>query len=92
MAYIDKNKLAEMIRAKADTLIEGKEAFFCVANWIDKLPDANIVKVVRCKNCQQHNTNSCADGFGWCEHFNVGTADEHFCSYGTPKERGGEND
>lgn len=41
--YYDMDKLAEMVRAKADTLIEGKEAFLYVAKWLDKLPAADVV-------------------------------------------------
>lgn len=36
--YYDIDRLAEMCRAKADTLIEGKEAFLYVAKWLDLLP------------------------------------------------------
>lgn len=50
--YIDMDKLKEMIEAKADTLIDGKEAFFYIANWLDLLPTADVVEVVRCKDCE----------------------------------------
>lgn len=41
--YYDIDKLKQMIEAKADTLIEGKEAFLYVAKWIDFLPTADVV-------------------------------------------------
>ena len=41
--YIDADLLAEMIQAKADTLIMGKEAFLYVAKWLDYLPAADVV-------------------------------------------------
>lgn len=41
--YIDADKLAEMLEAKADTLIEGKEAFLYVRKWLDLLPSADVV-------------------------------------------------
>ena len=41
--YYDMDKLKEMIEAKADTLIEGKEAFLYVAKWLDLLPAADVV-------------------------------------------------
>ena len=41
--YYDMDKLKEMIEAKADTLIEGKQAFLYVAKWIDLLPPADVV-------------------------------------------------
>ena len=43
--YIDADKMKEMIEAKADTLIEGKEAFLYVAKWLDFLPSADVVEV-----------------------------------------------
>lgn len=97
MSFIDKNKLAEMIRAKADTLIEGKEAFFYVANWIDKLPDADVVEVVRCKDCE-HWKWWCTDpilniDYGYCcclGHDESETASVDFCSDG--KRKGGVTD
>lgn len=40
--YYDMDELAAMIRAKADTLIEGKEAFLYVAKWLELLPAADV--------------------------------------------------
>jgi hypothetical protein len=37
------DKLKQMIEARADTLIEGKEAFLYVAKWLDSLPAADVV-------------------------------------------------
>lgn len=45
-------------------------------------PAADVVEVVRCKDCKHYNTSCCTDGFGWCENFNNGAEDKHFCSYG----------
>lgn len=41
--YYDLDKLKELIEARADTLIEGKEAFLDVAKWLDLLPPADDV-------------------------------------------------
>lgn len=41
--YIDMDKLSKMIEAKADTLIEGKEAFLYIAKWLNLLPSADVV-------------------------------------------------
>lgn len=41
--YYDMDKLKEMIEAKADTLIKGKEVFLYVAKWLDLLPAADVV-------------------------------------------------
>ena len=45
MGYIDKTKLTEMITFRAKVLVDGKEAFYYIANWIDKLPDADVREV-----------------------------------------------
>ena len=57
--YYDIDKLKEMIEAKADTLIEGKGAFLCVAKWLELLPPADVVEVVRCKDCVKRQTPDC---------------------------------
>ena len=53
---------------------------------IKTLPTADVVPVVRCKNCKYSNDD------GTICRYSVGRAvePEHFCSYGTPKERGRE--
>ena len=50
--YVDMDKLKEMIEAKADTLIEGKQAFNYVSKWLDIIPSVDAVEVVRCKDCK----------------------------------------
>ena len=52
MKLIDADKLSEMIRARAETLIEGKEAFYYIAKWIDLLPAAYVVEIPRCEDCK----------------------------------------
>lgn len=41
--YYDIDKLKSMVEAKAETLIVGKEAFLCVAKWLDLLPGIDAV-------------------------------------------------
>ena len=48
-------------------------------------PNADVIPVVRCKDCKHYNEVGCANGFGWCERFNYGQTDEQFCSYGERK-------
>ena len=40
--YYDMDKLKALIEAKADTLVEGKEAFLYVAKWLDLLPHEDV--------------------------------------------------
>ena len=55
-----------------------------VNQLITKQPTADVVEVVRCKDCKHQN--QC------CEFIMISGKDKNidFCSYGTPKERGGE--
>ena len=51
---------------------------------IKSIPTADVVEVVRCENCKHSNDD------GTICRYSVGRAvePEHFCGYGTPKERG----
>lgn len=88
--YYDMDKLKEMIEAKAGTLIEGKEAFLCVAKWLDLLPPADVVEVIRCKDCR--HCISPDRGYPYCslmsnaeegEYYT--TCDDHYCGCGERK-------
>ncbi len=52
------------------------------------IPAADVVPVVRCKDCVYYNTVGCSDGFGWCEGTMVYTSthDNFFCAEGEKKE------
>ena len=54
---------------------------------IDDALEADVVEVVRCKDCVYYNTTGCAVGFGWCEGVMVskGTSDDFFCAEGKQK-------
>ena len=43
--HIDIDKLKEMIEAKADTLIEGKQAFLYISKWLDLLPIDDVIEI-----------------------------------------------
>ena len=49
-------------------------------------PKADVVEVVRCEKCRHYNPSGCANGFGWCEYYNNGAIDEHYCSHGERKD------
>ena len=55
-----------------------------------EMPSADVVEVVRCKDCKEYNTYSCAEGFGWCEAFGLGKTDDQFCSYGERADMRGD--
>lgn len=63
-----------------------------IANQIiDSIPTADVVEVVRCKDCEHWNGIGFAENAGWCEKKDTGTLYDDFCNYGTPKERGADN-
>jgi hypothetical protein len=81
------DKLKDMLIAKADTLIEGKEAFLYVAKWLDLLPPADVVEVVRCKDCIYRIPLSSAYDYKGkpamtCFNFNRPTREDGYCYEG----------
>ena len=60
-----------------------------IESLIQKQPAADVVEVVRCKDCINFDNQFSVDGCGWCDEFNCGTSDEEFCSHG---ERNGGDD
>lgn len=100
--YIDADILIGMIEAKADTLIQGKEAFQYIAKWIELLPKADVVEVVRCKECKHRTTIRCPMYFEEIIHYYEGdyiesdliitdyTSDDGFCDKGEIEKGGAE--
>lgn len=84
--YIDFGKTAQMIEARADMLVDGKEAFFYVAKWLELLPK---IEVVHCKECKYWQDNG--DGYPHpeCRWGRGETPDaDDYCSYGEKMENG----
>ena len=67
-----------------------------IAEWLNDQPTADVVEVVRCKDCKrcyEKRTKLNNQLMRFCmridgNEYQVNAND--FCSYGTPKERGGE--
>ena len=99
MTYIEKEKLMELSQDITTFNYETK-SFGCFSGVSDddiaKMPIADVVEVVRCKNCKrcyEKRTNLNNQLMRFCmrmdgNEYQVNAND--FCSYGTPKERGGE--
>lgn len=49
-------------------------------------PAADVVEVVKCKDCKHYNTYCCSEGFGWCEELNRAVSDEKYCSCGEKRD------
>lgn len=87
--YIDADALKERLSlvgaVAADLCRMGINRGLDIAETeIDMLPTANVVKVVRCKDCEHYDK-------GGCKHFGYHTYtpdvdEDDFCSYGERKE------
>lgn len=59
---------------------------------VKEAPAADVVEVVRCKDCVYYNTTGCAVGFGWCEEPTVsnGVDDNYYCAGGERRSDNGK--
>lgn len=82
--YIDANKLIERLRHNPDFLTAPKHSKDGIIDEIVYQPTADVVEVVRCKDCKYFtydNGGCCGKGVGLC------FADEdQYCSYGERSE------
>lgn len=91
MAYIEKEQIIKFI-AKGLNNPDKAKAFghdaIEILTEIVHSPNADVVEVVRCKDCKHRNTPDCKMWYkcvicGDCHHWE---RDEYFCSYGERKE------
>ena len=81
--YISATKLEGLCGIMADKCDDVGES-----NWnqfrtaVECSPAANVVEVVRCKECE-HFGGDC-----WCKHFECGMRENDFCSRGERKDDG----
>lgn len=85
--YIDIDKLRNMICAKAETVLNCKEVFYYIAKWIEFLPHADVVEVVRCSDCVYRTGYINKNGFEVCPVSGMDITDDDFCSLGERKEQ-----
>ena len=52
---------------------------------VDDILNAPTVAITYCKDCENYNTKGCASGFGWCEAWDNGRMDNHYCNFGKRK-------
>ena len=84
--YID----AEKIRITAQTVNEDGDALVSLADVrraIEQTPTADVVEVVRCKDCKENPNYIRAKGMCWCRKFKSNVHKTGFCSYGERKEQ-----
>ena len=97
--YIDADRLRDKV--KTETNPYGKPTLeyasgLKVLVMIDKQPTADVVEVVRCKDCEHYSLAMLKCSLPSDDEHSFDNYAPHiwqpndFCSYGTPKERGGE--
>lgn len=90
--YIDADALVSILNAKADMAnTDAKPLFSYVARMVNHLPAADVVEVVRCRDCKHYDDGICQlhseepDQYGGG--FNMDMLENDFCSYGERKEK-----
>lgn len=84
--YISKQVLIGILDAKADMALgTPKVVFGAAAKMVEKLPAADVVSVVGCRDCIHWKASSHKDLY-YCEYFDWGINADDFCSYGERKD------
>ena len=86
--YIDRDKIPFYIGIDAET---GEEIMLATMNQIEELPTADVVEVVRCKDCKYYDDGECeyhseSKEMRQYERWTVDVNENDFCSYGERKE------
>jgi hypothetical protein len=58
-----------------------------ILHIIDKLPTADVVEVVRCRDCRMATEDIMIDGWFHCDNNSQTHKPDHFCGYGTRKDK-----
>lgn len=91
--YIDANKLIERLRHNPDFLTAPKHSKDGIIDEIVYQPTADVVEVVRCKDCKYLYCLSAVDRRFYCRHHPDGlrginiVEDNPYCSYGERREK-----
>ena len=83
--YIDANKLIERLKHNPDFLTAPKHSKDGIIDEIVYQPTADVVEVVRCKDCKHIETTEYG---GYCCLKKTGVAYNDYCSYGERSENG----
>lgn len=81
--YISKQDAKDVLQEKVFHNLT--DEFYGAMQVIDELPPADVVPVVRCRDCKHWKSY-----YGRCyKHDEYGMASDDFCSYGERREKGG---
>lgn len=77
---IPQNGQVSRTRRALDELYRGVDVI------IGRVPTADVVDVVRCKDCQHYEADIIAGQIGYCNEHQKGMYEHNFCSYGERKK------
>ena len=82
--YIERNKLIEDIDVAMNNTGMGRVVGETMKRYIKRLPAADVVEVVRCKDCRcaQIIQTQCGEKYFECKYFKSYVVENDFCSYG----------
>ena len=96
--YIDADKLVNQMLSHYKALVDeyGERDAYASGyddsiDTIQNFPTADVVEVVRCKDCRHRNTSKCKMWYHCviCGSYHHWERDEYYCSYG--ERKGGED-
>ena len=91
--YIEREALKNNLHFTTEGIFYHNGKAYMDLNIVDKIvletPTADVVEVVRCKDCGKSRETE-SERYLFCMQFADIVNCQAFCSYGTPKERGGE--
>ena len=81
--YIERQGAISILNAKSDMALgTPKQCFAAAAAMLEKLPAADVVEVVRCKDCKYYDKGICY--YPTVKY--VAHDKEHYCSYGERRD------
>ena len=87
--YIEREAAISILNAKSDMAVgTPKQCFAAAAAMLEKLPAADVVEVVRCKDCRYYRAKNFPLFSGDCFYGVSGERtvfEDHYCGYGEKK-------
>ena len=63
-----------------------------IKTCIERIPAADVVEVVRCRDCKHNTTRSTRQFYQWCDERHEYHVPDWFCADGEPLKDGGQDD
>ena len=63
-----------------------------LAHYEDLEEQGRLIEIVRCIECEHYYTVGCADGCGWCSHWDIGRFTDGYCDQAKLKELEGDKE